>query len=395
MNAFETARRQPLAIVKGNGRLKQHIRRILLIQLGDIGDVVLAIPTIRSLKNHYPQSHLTVAVREKASGLLQLCPWCDDILTIGEEKGPFQDRIVHHLRFFRSLRRKRYDLAVDMRTGTRGVLLAFLSGAPDRLGFKALDDPWRNRLFNHLTNPPMDRPRLHMAHYHLLLLDRYGIAVDARWPRLRISARYSDATDRLLDRHHVPPNLPLIAIQPFSLWRYKEWGVQNFRSLIQWLVDCHDAAVLVCGTPAERPRVDRMVAAITTDRVINMAGKTSIALYAALLARCRLFIGCDSAGVHIAAAVATPTATIYGPSSPDSWAPREKGHMVVRKDMDCVPCRQKGCRNSGVSLCLEQLNVDDVVKQIEPLMQGVGLSGKTDSDTSFANNRQVADAPGS
>lgn len=395
MNAFETACRHPLAIVKGNGRLKQPIRRILLIQLGDVGDVVLAIPTIRSLKRHYPQSHLTVAVRKKASGLLQLCPWCDDILSIGEEKSSFQDRIVRHLRFFHSLRRRRFDLALDMRTGTRGALLAFLSGAPDRLGFQALDDPWRNRLFNHLTEPPMDRPRLHMAHYHLLLLDRYGITVDAGWPRLRITAPYRDATDRLLDQVHVPTKLPLIAIQPFSLWRYKEWGTKKFRLLIQWLADCHDVAVLVCGTAAELPRVARMTEGLSTGKVINMAGRTSIALYAALLARCRLFIGCDSAGVHIAAAVETPTATIYGPSSPDSWAPRERGHRVIRKDMECVPCRQKGCRNSGVSLCLEQLGVDDVVKQIEPLMKDIDILGEARSDTPTAKDRQVADAAGS
>lgn len=395
MNAFETVRRHPLAIVKGNGRLKQPIRRILLIQLGDIGDVVLAIPTIRSLKRHYPQSHLTVAVRKKASGLLQLCQWCDDILSIGEEKASFQDRIVHHLRFFRSLRKRQFDLAFDMRTGTRGALLAFLSGAPDRIGFQALDDPWRNRLFNHLTEPPMDRPRLHMAHYHLLLLDRYGVAVDAGWPRLHVTAHYRDATDRLLGQYHVPKKLPLIAIQPFSLWRYKEWGMKKFRLLIQWLVDRHDVAVVVCGTAPERPRVARMTEGLSTGGVLNMAGKTPIALYAALLARCRLFIGCDSAGVHIAAAVETPTATIYGPSSPDSWAPRDKGHMVIRKDMNCVPCRQKGCRNSGVSLCLEELSLDDVIKQIEPLIQDLGIGGKTDCDTSAAKNQQVADAAGS
>lgn len=368
MKFFETYRQEPLKITKGGQRLSGPLERILLIQLGDIGDLVLSIPTIRSLKENFPSAHLTVAARDKASALVSLCPWSDDALEIKKEKLTPGDWVVRQYRFFRALRSRRFDMVIDLRTGTRGGILAFLSGARIRMGFSALEDTWRNHLFTHLVYPPMNMPMLHMAHYHLLLLDRYGLNLNSQWPRLRIDKQHDLDISNLLKRENVPLTIPLIAIQPFSLWRYKEWHPEKFRQLVQWILSVYDVGVLVCGTRPERLRVAQMIDGIAADKVFNMAGKTTIALYAALLARCRLFIGCDSAGVHIAAAVETPTATIYGPSSPKSWAPRENGHVVIQKAMDCVPCRQKGCRDSGLSECLQSLSVDEVVEAVEPLM---------------------------
>lgn len=368
MKFFEVYRKVSLRITKGDQRVNRPMERILVIQLGDIGDLVLSIPTIRSLKENFPSAHLTVAARDKASDLVSLCPWSDDVIEIKKEKLTPGDWAVKHYRFFRTLRSRRFDMVIDMRTGTRGGILAFLSGARIRMGFTALEDTWRNWLFTHLVYPPMNMPMLHMAHYHLLLLDRYGIDVNAQWPRLRIDKQQDTDISAILKREKVPLSIPLIAIQPFSLWRYKEWRPEKFRQLVQWVLSIFNVGVLICGTLPERSRVERMIDGLPADKVFNMAGKTTISQYAALLARCCLFIGCDSAGVHIAAAVKTPTATIYGPSSPKSWAPREKGHVVIQKAMDCVPCRQKGCRDSGLSDCMENLSVDEVVAVVEPLI---------------------------
>ena len=368
MKFFDGYRQKLLKITKGDQQVSGPIERILLIQLGDIGDLVLSIPTIRSLKETYPSAHLTVAARDKASDLVNLCPWSDDVLEIKKEKLTPGDWVGHQYRFFRALRSKPFDMVIDLRTGTRGAILTFLSGARIRMGFTALEETWRNYLFTHLVYPPMNMPMLHMAHYHLLLLDRYGFDVNPQWPRLRIDEKRARDISDLLNRENVPLTMPLIAIQPFSLWRYKEWRPEKFRQLVQWILSGFPVVVLVCGTRSERSRIKRMIDGIPAGKVFNMAGKTTISQYAALLARCRLFIGCDSAGVHIASAVETPTATIYGPSSPKSWAPRENGHVVIQKAMDCVPCREKGCRGSGRSECLEKLSVDEVVAVVEPLI---------------------------
>ena len=92
-------------------------------------------------------------------------------------------------------------------------------------------------------------------------------------------------------------------------------------------------------------------------QVHNFAGKTSIGMLAAVLKACSLFIGVDSAGMHIAGAVRTPTVTIVGPSSSVTWAPRGRQHRVVYKSLPCVPCHQTGC--------LEELTIDEVFSVVK------------------------------
>lgn len=204
-------------------------------------------------------------------------------------------------------------------------------------------------------------------------MDRYGLKVNPRWPRLRIDSHLAGQVNALLQEENVPFELPLIAVQPFSLWSYKEWGEDKFVRLIKQMVSTYRVGILICGSAAERPRVSRMMNALAGDPVTNLAGRTTIPEYTALLARCAFFIGCDSAGVHLAAAVQTPTATLYGPTSPDAWAPREDGHVVIRKAMDCVPCRQKGCHDSGTSICMERLSVEEVLQRITPLLSNLAV----------------------
>lgn len=99
--------------------------------------------------------------------------------------------------------------------------------------------------------------------------------------------------------------------------------------------------------------------------VYNLVGKTTLGQLAGILSISDLFIGVDSAGLHISAAVGTPTVSIFGPSSAISWAPRGDRHQIVTNKMDCVPCRQKGCDGTEKSLCLETLTVAEVKKVIE------------------------------
>jgi heptosyltransferase-3 len=104
--------------------------------------------------------------------------------------------------------------------------------------------------------------------------------------------------------------------------------------------------------------------------VYNLAGKTTLAELAGTLSLSSLHLGVDSAAPHIAAAVGTPTLTIYGPSDWRDWAPVGDQHRVIVSNMDCVPCYKKGCNGSGLSQCLETLGVDSVQKSVQELIGG-------------------------
>jgi heptosyltransferase-3 len=335
------------------------LRRLLVIQLGDIGDVVLSLPSLRALRERFPSAVIHLAVREKAAELLEDCPWTEAVIPVRKGTGTRANALCRHGRFFRRLRAFAPDAAVDMRTGQRGAILAFLSGARRRLGFYAYDGRlWRNRLFTHLVLP--HRPRgTPMAEQMLSLLQAHGIDTPHRRPELTVSPGRRRMAERLLDGEGVSSRVPLVALQPFSLWPYKEWPEDRQARLADWLAAETGATVLLTGVEEERKRAGAL-AGRCRHPVVNLAGKTPLALLPALVSLCRLFVGMDSAGLHIAAAVDTPTLGLFGPSSSADWAPRGRRHAVAVADMACIPCREKGCAGSGRSRCMEALGVGPV-----------------------------------
>ncbi|HUU39474.1 MAG TPA: glycosyltransferase family 9 protein, partial [Desulfatiglandales bacterium] len=212
-------------MVKGDRLEIKDISNILLIQLGDIGDVVLTLPSIRALREHFPQGNIVVAVREKAKELIEGCPWASGVISINQDKRRLSQEIIYQKRFFSHVRKFRFDLAIDMRRGTRGAILAYLSAARQRVGFYASKGAfWRNRLFSHLASSER-RPDQYMAQFYLSLLEKYGLGTENICPEINISPDKQEKAVELFRKEKVPLDRPVIALQPFSLWEYKEWGI--------------------------------------------------------------------------------------------------------------------------------------------------------------------------
>jgi ADP-heptose:LPS heptosyltransferase/GT2 family glycosyltransferase len=349
--------------VKGVPAIRANISSILLIQLGDIGDVVLSFPAIRALRENFPDARLMVAVREKACELIVDCPWASGVISINQEKRSPLAEIRYQTSFFKHLRQFPFDLSVNLKPGDRSSILSFLAGARQRICFYAHDGQlWQNRVSTHL-NLLDYQVGDYVADYYSSLLAAYNIETAHPLPELQVPSEKLKAVERLLRAEGIPSCLPIIAVQPFSLWQYKEWETDKYVELIRQIGMKYGFPVIVTGTSGERGRASAIVNACGNG-VFNLAGKTSVGMLAALLKACALFIGVDSAGLHIAAAVGTPTVSIFGPSSAASWAPRGPRHVVVHPDLPCVPCRQKGCEGTERSRCLESLTVPEVMAAV-------------------------------
>lgn len=351
-------------LIKGKNFSLDGIKMILLIQLGDIGDVVLTTPTIKALKENNPSGEIFVLLRENAGGLIEDCPWVDGVVLVSKDKRKVREEIVYQKDFLLELRKKRFDLAIDLRTGTRGAILSFLSGARLRLGRYADDGRlWRNRLFTHLIRPENELNQYSALH-SLNILAPLELRIKNTSPELIVTKEKETSAANILKKEKVPPDKPIIALHPFSRWRYKEWPIRNYVKLINHISSRYRVSIVITGSTDEKGRVDEIFKKSKID-VYNLAGKTSIGELAGVLKKCNLLIGIDSAPMHIAAAVGTPTITIFGPSSPITWAPRGKQHYLIYKDMPCVPCRQKGCNNSEVSRCLDELSAEEVIPVVD------------------------------
>ncbi|MEW6184550.1 MAG: glycosyltransferase family 9 protein [Thermodesulfobacteriota bacterium] len=349
--------------MKGSSTIPEDVKHILLLQLGDIGDVVLSLPCLRALREQFPQARLMVAVREKAKELIEDCPWADGVIAIGSEKRSFLQELICQKRFFSYVKGYHFDLSINLRLGDRSALLPFLGGIRQRISFF---DPegrlWRNRLSTHLNNLEYKTDQ-YVGDYYLSLLEAYNIKPTDPRPRMEVPMGRIIEADSLFSGAGIPSKEPLVVLQPFSLWRYKEWTTANYIELVRRIKTDFGFPVLIVGAAEEKNRASS-IAEGCGPGVYNLTGRTSIGLLSAVLKRSSLFIGVDSAGMHIAAAVGTPTVTIFGPSSPVSWAPRGSGHRVVQSRLPCVPCRQKGCAGSEQSRCLEELPVSEVMAAV-------------------------------
>ena len=393
MKEMETAE-----LLKGSAKLPKENGPILVIQLGDIGDVVLTLPAIGALGRAFPKRSLVLCVREHARELMEDCPRVHHVLSVNKQGRKFRAELAHQLQFLRNLRGYRCDLAIELRTGTRGAVIALLSGARTRIaryannrgprtedrGQKtACRHPssvirhllsvngtlWRNRLFTHLVRPTRENIQYAVQH-NLNIMAPFGLAEADPRPTISVPERRRRKAEAIFLKARIPQNRPLVAVHPFSLWKYKEWRLSEMAALLDRIQSEYNCNLVITGAPDERKRAKDLIG-ICNRKPYNLAGETSIGELPAVFAACRLFIGVDTAALHIAAAVGIPTLGIFGPSSWTNWAPRGRDHLVVKKGLPCQPCSRKGCDGSEKSRCLTELTAQDVHTMMEGILDTI------------------------
>jgi heptosyltransferase III len=159
-----------------------------------------------------------------------------------------------------------------------------------------------------------------------------------------------------------------IHIHPTSRWFFKTWPPENFAELINRLARKDHPIVITSGPDQREMAMVASILASVTGAVINFSGQLSLKELAALSARARLFVGVDSAPMHIAAAMQTPVVALFGPSGEVEWTPWMVPHRLVLSTHPCRPCGRDGCGGSKVSQCLTTLEVDRVEIAIYDLL---------------------------
>ena len=348
------------------------VRKILVIQLGDIGDVVWAIPAFWALKDAFPQTVLSVLVRNPNGDLLLDDPHIDKIFQVDQRS------VFSGLQLLKNLRREKFDLLFDLRADDRGAFISFLSGAKIRAALYCPWLFWRNKAFTHLVYPPsVNEKILGAAEQSLKIIRGFAIKETTSTPQIFVAEKLKDKISALLTEKKVETTHGWVSINPFSRWPYKEWDMDKWRQLAFFIWQRYKMPAIITGSVMEKQRADAL-AATCRSPIYNLAGKTTLREMAALLQKSRLHIGVDSAAPHIAAAVGTPTITIYGPSDWRDWAPPGDRNQVVLPDMDCSPCHKKGCDGNGRSKCLDNLSVAKVQNAVETMLNNLGSEKKLD-----------------
>lgn len=345
-----------------DGDLRSGYGRVLVTRMKYIGDVVLTTPLLRSLRRALPGAHIAYLADRHAASLLAGNPFLDEIIPYDFSLPAIREQV----RVAVLLRRRRFDLVLDLFSNPRSALLSWLSGATVRVG---LDRRGRRQLYT-LRVRDDGRPKT-AVEFHNQFLRTVGIEPVSTRPELFLSdEERARIREHLLDRifpRNVSPRGPLVALHAGATWPAKQWGIDRFALLAQLLRARLDARVVVTGGPTDASTVADVVRGAGGSAL--PAGTLPLRQVAALLNVCDVAVCNDGGPMHIAAALGTPTIGLFGPGEEQIWFPYDpaEGHRALRKDVVCHPCHLDLCTRQGDEHmeCMKLLTVYDVFSAVE------------------------------
>lgn len=348
-------------------------QRILIIKPSSLGDVVHALPVLAGLRNAYPQAHIAWLIGNSFAPLLEKHPLLDEVIRFDRRRfGRMlqSPRIfAEFLGFVRQLRRRRFDLVLDLQGLFRSGFLAYASGARRRVGFADTREfAWlfySQRIAPSQTTGSAATQDVHAVDKNLSLARALGLPVDppifplGLGPDELAAARQLlvTAAGRALDR--------FTAVIPGARWETKRWRAERLAELIDRLAADDLPPAVLLGSPDDRAFADKILALRQTS-VIDLVGHTSLRQLSALLSLADLVVCHDSGPMHIAAALGKPLVAIFGPTNPVRTGPYGQTCRVVALPVPCAPCYKRRCP-LGHHNCMQQLDVEMVLRNVREL----------------------------
>ena len=357
------------------------IGRALVTKLRHHGDVLLASPVFSTLKRAAPHVEIDALVYRETAPMLANHPAIARLHTIDRDwkRAGAAAQARAEWQLLRELRARRYDLLVHLTEHPRGLTLAHLLRPRFAVTRERGADAWRWRRFTHFYRLPATTPR-HAVEANLDALRRIGVYPQpADKPLVLVPGTEAKArVDELLRAHDLGTHR-FVHAHPGSRWFFKCWPPERTAALLDRIAAAgHRIVVTGAPDPRERALVNSIVEHLTPHAraaSVDIVGKLTLSELAALTAQARAFVGVDSAPMHIAAAMATPTLALFGPSGEHEWGPwMVPQRVVVSRMHPCRPCGLDGCGGGKVSECLTTLPVDDVYAAFEALIAETAAS---------------------
>jgi heptosyltransferase-3 len=335
--------------------------RILVIRLRSIGDTVLCTPTLRALRRHFPEARIDVLLEDWVAPLLEGSDAVDSVIAI-PASGAGRVRAAF------GLRKKQYDLVLNLHGGTTSTFLTRATGARLRVGYSYYQYSF---LYNTLLRSPSDfwgEEVTHSAEQQLALAGSIGVPVkDRPASELHVSGTALDSVRAKLAKSGFPGGeMPVALLHPAAATFTKQWDIRKFAALAD-RISRRGFFIAAVGSESEKQLLERL--RDLADAPIAAFGGIPLPEVTALASISRVFVGNDSGIAHIAAAVGTPPLVIFGSSNRDHWRPWTKGpSKVVFHDLPCQPCPGYECHEFGDPKCIQEIGLGEVAAALEELI---------------------------
>ncbi len=396
------------------------VKRVLVVRLRSIGDTVLATPALMALRRALPDATIDVLLEDWVAPVLEGFRAADEVIAVrGSDP-------LARLALARELRRRKYDVAVNLHGGTTSTFFVRATGAPIRIGYAHYRYAF---LHSHRLSSSADfwgKPVTHSAEQQLALVGAFGIPVGDR-PKTTLAVtesaaagierkfRDSGISDSRFQHSKIPdsrisehsesetnpkskienPKSPgpkskiqnpkskigrskienprssgakskIALLHPVAAFETKQWAVEKFAEVARFL-DERGFRIVAVGASREMPALDELKRISTAD--IEIFSDLMLPEITALAAASAIFVGNDSGIGHIAAAVGCPTVVIFGSSNRNHWRPwTDTPHQVVFEPFDCQPCAGYRCEKFDSPRCIESVTTESVTAAIESLL---------------------------
>jgi len=352
-------------------------KRVLLINIFGIGDVLFTTPILKNLKAAHPNLKIGYICNRRTAPLLERSDKVDFVYVYERDefveiykKSPWAYWKAIWV-FIQKIKKDRYDVVIDVSLNSFTSFLAWWIGIKIRIGYNYRN---RSRFLTH-SKILQGYENKHVVEYYLDLLSDLG--VESRHQDMEIHLNDEDQRfcQDFLRRAKVQHKTPLIGLVPGggASWgkdaKFKRWQASNYAKLADKIIENFSSTIILMGDKSEQALCEE-VSTEMKNRPISACGQTSIFEYAALAKRCTALIVNDGGPLHVAVAAGARTVSIFGPVDDRIYGPFPLGdHKVVTKEIACRPCYQRFRKAHCEHIeCLNGLSVDDVFEVVQSIM---------------------------
>src|SRR5688572_16160061 len=316
-------------------------RNILVIDFGQLGDVVLSLPALRAIRERFPRARITVALGKPGGEIVKLARYADDVLEVDRvalRDGAKLVSIGRIIKLVAQVRRAKYDFVIDLHSLSETNLLGFLSGAPTRLYAQR---PGRSidYLSNFRPRPPREAKQAHAVDRYLDVIKPLGVENPARMPALKTATAADQSVEAILKKEKANSGTLLVGLFPGAGHASRRWPLEHFAEVADHLIRNEGVRVIVFAGPEERPMIPQMRTLFPAKTIFF--DRLTIPQLVSAQARLTLFISNDTGPAHTAAAVGTPVVFIMDRPTPNTFTPVGDQHRLIGAEkISQIPVRE-------------------------------------------------------
>ena len=333
---------------------KESIKKILVVKLRGIGDVVCSTIVIDNLREDFPNTQIDYLVEKPSSFGLKGLKQLNNVLIFDKKS------LLSRIKLAIKIRKEHYDLVFDFFGNPSSAQITFFSNAKYRIGF-----PFRGRKYAYNFYGPSERAKWHNAILHLKVLEKFGFTTKHQRLLFNLNEEAIEFANNYFSKTFFGNDF-VVGISTTGSWQSKKCDAEKFAEIAENVIQKYKAKILIIWGKGDEEDSQKLSYLLKEKAIL--APDTSIQEMAGLISKCKFLIANDSGPMHIATAIGTPVLSIHGPTAPELQGPfGEKHEWINLPELDCIVCNLLVCPKQHE--CFLNLPINKIMDKIENLVR--------------------------